>query len=95
VPDHKAKRAEVDPGHGVAVDASVAAFASQRRHSTSPFMLQIWQTKVPHRWQGYPSEARSSLPHRRQIIASRSRSSAMTSELKVGRWELRAVLKAS
>jgi hypothetical protein len=35
-------------------------------------MLQIMQMKVPQSAQGYPSEARSSFPHARQIIASRS-----------------------
>jgi len=33
-------------------------------------MLQITQMKVPQSTQGYPSDARSSLPHARQIIAS-------------------------
>jgi hypothetical protein len=35
------------------------------------------QMKRPQSEHGYPSDARSSLPQARQIIASRSRSSAM------------------
>src|SRR6476469_10985276 len=48
-------------------------FSAQARHSTTPRMLHTTQTKVPHFTQGYPSDARSSLPQARHVIASRSR----------------------
>src|SRR5437868_7990425 len=35
-----------------------------------PRLLQMMQRKVPHSRQGYPSEARSGLPQKRQIIMS-------------------------
>src|SRR5918992_3834048 len=36
---------------------------------------------VPQSWQGYPSDARSSFPHARQVMASRSFSSGMVSSV--------------
>jgi hypothetical protein len=49
-----------------------AAFSEQLRQRTTPFSVQMTQMNVPQSAQGYPSDARSSLPHARQIIASRS-----------------------
>ena len=74
--DHEAERREVDLRHPL-VGACVAALAAQRLQSVTPFMEQTWQMKVPQPWQGYPSDARCSLPHARHVIASRSRSSVM------------------
>ena len=48
------------------------AFSWQLLQRTTPFSVQIRQMKVPQSAHGYPSDARSSLPHARQIIASRS-----------------------
>jgi hypothetical protein len=38
----------------------------------TPRIEQIKQMKVPHSAQGYPSDARSSFPQARQIMASTS-----------------------
>ena len=46
-------------------------------HSDTPRKLQMRQMKVPQFVHGYPSDARSSRPHARQIIASRSFSSVI------------------
>ncbi|MFP5356168.1 MAG: hypothetical protein ACLGIK_13640, partial [Gemmatimonadota bacterium] len=64
-PGRPAPRQERD-GDGFPLGRAAAHFL----HSVTPFMLQITQMKVPHPLQGYPSEARSSLPQARQIIAS-------------------------
>ena len=48
------------------------AFSAQVLHLTTPLSVQMTQMNVPQSAQGYPSEARSSLPQARQTIASRS-----------------------
>ena len=50
----------------------VAGLALQSRHFSTPRMVHTRQTNVPQLSHGYPSEARSSRPHARQSIASRS-----------------------
>jgi hypothetical protein len=77
VTDHQAQRSEVDRVVHSVAGAFVAAREAQRLQSVTPFMEQTWQMKVPHPWHGYPSDARSSLPHARQFIASLSLSSVM------------------
>jgi hypothetical protein len=76
VTDHEAEWSEVDAAHPW-TGAWVDALAAQRRQSVTPFMEQTWQMKVPQPRQGYPSDARSSLPHDRQIMASLSFSSVI------------------
>src|SRR3954464_6256901 len=56
---------------------SGGAFFEHSSHSVTPRKLQIRQRKVPQLAQGYPSEARSSRPHPRQVIASCSLSSGI------------------
>jgi hypothetical protein len=53
-----------------AVAAAASRFAWQERQRVIPRMSQITQMKVPQSTHGYPSDARSSFPQERQIIAS-------------------------
>jgi hypothetical protein len=53
--------------------AGTSRLLSHFLHFTTPRKLHITQMKVPQSVHGYPSDARSSLPHARQIIASFSR----------------------
>lgn len=58
-------------------EGSAAAFTAHAVHRSTPRQTHIMQTKVPQSLQGYPSDARSSLPQLRHIIASRSCNSVM------------------
>ncbi len=49
-----------------------AARREQAAHRTTPRMLHMLQTNRPQSAHGYPSDARSSLPQARQVMASRS-----------------------
>src|SRR5206468_74428 len=53
--------------------AAPPAFSAHGLQSSMPRLLQMRQMNVPQSRQGYPSDARSSLPQERQIIASCSR----------------------
>jgi ribonuclease HII len=63
-------------GHAVAGFAAASAaaaasrFAWHVRQRVMPRMSQMMQMNVPQSTHGYPSEARSSFPQERQIIAS-------------------------
>src|SRR5690349_18785013 len=61
----------------LALAGVAAALREQAAHSTTPRMLHMLHTKRPQSPQGYPSDARSSLPQARQVIASRSCRSAI------------------
>ncbi len=50
--------------------AVLSALAAHSLHRVTPRSEQITQMKVPHSMQGYPSDARSSLPQERHIIPS-------------------------
>src|SRR5262245_9402263 len=65
------------PGAG-AFAGVPAARREQAAHRTTPRMLHMLHTKRPQSLQGYPSDARSSLPQARQVIASRSCKSAIS-----------------
>jgi len=58
---------ESDDGAQVGAWPALAAQAEQR---LTPRKVQMRQMKVPHSTQGYPSDARSSRPQARQLIAS-------------------------
>jgi hypothetical protein len=60
---------DISAGQRGQVAARFAA-SSHARQSVTPRKLQIRQMKVPQLVQGYPSDARSSLPQARQAIAS-------------------------
>lgn len=57
---------------GMRATTGAMAFASQLLHRITPRNVHIRQMNVLHTAQGYPSDARSSFPQERQIIASRS-----------------------
>ena len=49
------------------VEGGTACLAEHAVQNVTPRNVQMRQRKVPQSAQGYPSEARSSLPHERQI----------------------------
>jgi len=51
-------------------DGAAGPFSWQALHSVTPRMLQTTQMNVPQPLHGYPSDARSVLPHARQTIPS-------------------------
>jgi hypothetical protein len=57
-------------GHGFGAPGGASEAAAHLAHSTTPLKVHIRQMNVPHFAHGYPSEARSSRPQARQIIAS-------------------------
>jgi hypothetical protein len=66
VPDLYAQLGEVRP-HFLG-----GCFAAQVVHNVTPLIEHRRQMNVKHSSHGYPSDARSALPHARQIIVSRS-----------------------
>src|SRR5687768_9438606 len=69
--------AEDHPARSTPASSSLAPWSRQSLHRTMPRRLHMTQMNVPQLAHGYPSDARSSFPQERQIIASRSWSWAM------------------
>ena len=73
VADREAEGREVDArAHAGGAAGGFDAPARQSAQVVMPRIVQMLQTKRPHPSQGYPSDARSSRPHERHVMASRS-----------------------